>query len=64
MRLTRKQAEKIVDAILWNLDDRRGLHLDDIDQDTRIRMREEWIALAIKGGDGNQPYWVGERKET
>lgn len=55
--MTREIAERIVDAIIFDLSDRRGLSSEwsCIDDDIRAEIREEWIALVFAASPGEKP---------
>jgi hypothetical protein len=48
----RTTAERIVDGIIYDLDDRRGLKHEwrRIDEDIRAEIREAWILIVMTGG--------------
>ena len=43
------RAARIVDAILRDMNGRRGLSLDGVDEDVRSDIREAWIEIVTKG---------------
>lgn len=62
--IARADAERIVDAIIIDLSDRRGLRqaLEGCDRDIRLEIREAWIHAVMTGGNENthRPWWLNE----
>lgn len=47
MRPAQEVAEKIVDEIIDDLDGRRGLGLDSVDEEIQADIRQEWITICL-----------------
>lgn len=47
--MTQETAKRIVDSIVKDLNDRRGLGIDELDDDLQAEIREAWVAIVIKG---------------
>lgn len=43
--VVRGHAESLVDKIIEDLNDRSGLHIDDLDEDAQKEIRRDWIAI-------------------
>jgi hypothetical protein len=63
MNMNALQAAVIVDSLLYELSDRRGFDIGDLDPETRMEIREAWIQLVLDGGNGMRPWWVEDAKE-
>lgn len=48
MRKEEMIASEIVDKIIANLNDRRGLGLDDLDADIQDEIRHAWIDIVLE----------------
>jgi hypothetical protein len=46
--MDRELAEKIVGKILSNLNDRRGFHLDDVDENVLKEIKKSWVEIVLK----------------